>query len=123
MTTKHLILWDGECGFCRRTAHWFVSHDKTGTLTACAYQEAPSPPMTPTLFVACDSAVHIALADGTVLNAGRATLYLFECVGWGWLARILRIPPFAWGVEPLYRIIANNRTLFARFFFTQEPKN
>lgn len=121
MNDKHLVLWDGECGFCRRTAHWFVSHDRTGTLTQCAYQKAPSPPMTPELFVACEFAVHLALADGRVLKAGEATLYLFDCVGWGLVARVLRVPPFVWGVEPLYRFIANHRNLFARFFFRKEP--
>lgn len=76
--------------------------------------------MTPELSTACEFAVHIVLKDGKILRAGRATLFLFSCVGWGIVSRILAIPPFLWGVELLYRIVANNRPFFARFFFTHE---
>lgn len=118
-TTQACILWDGECGFCRRAAAWFVQHSR-GKLRAMPFQEAPSPPMTPELWAAYEKAVHVILADGRIVRAGRAVLFLLEQVGWGWLARILRIPPLIWLVEWGYRIIANNRPFFARFFFTKE---
>jgi predicted DCC family thiol-disulfide oxidoreductase YuxK len=115
-----LILWDGECGFCRRSAAWFVSHARHRTLQAIPYQQAPSPPMTPELYAACEHAVHIVLPDGRILRAGRALLFLMEQTGWRWLARVLRVPPLVGLVEWFYGIVAQDRPFFARFFFTKE---
>jgi predicted DCC family thiol-disulfide oxidoreductase YuxK len=76
--------------------------------------------MTPSLSAACEKAVHVVRADGTVLRAGRACLFILEELGWGRFARLLARPPFVWAVELGYRIVAHNRSLFARFLFTGE---
>ncbi len=120
MDGQNLILWDGECAFCRRTAQWFLRQDKRKVLSAVPYQEAPAPPMTPELAAACEKAVHVVKTDGTILRAGRAALFLLEQTKWKPLARLLASPPFLWLVEIGYGIIARNRPFFARFFFTKE---
>jgi hypothetical protein len=84
------------------------------------YQEAPSPPLTPELAAACDRAVHVVTADGAVLRAGRAVLFILERCGWGAAARCLALPPFVWGVEAIYSLVARNRMLVSRFLFTRE---
>ncbi|MBV9468010.1 MAG: DUF393 domain-containing protein [Abitibacteriaceae bacterium] len=117
---KHLILWDGECGFCRRVIHWVLHRDKKQRFEALAYQEAPSPPMTPELAAACAQAVHVIKTDGIILRAGRATLFILEQLGWVPLARLLLCPPLIWLVELGYRLIANHRMFFSRFFFRSE---
>ena len=76
--------------------------------------------MTPDLYAACERAVHVVTADGKVLRAGRACLFILERIGWGWQARVLRLPPFIWAIELGYRIVAANRPFFARFLFTKE---
>ena len=76
--------------------------------------------MTPDLYAACERAVHVVAADGTVLRAGRACLFILERIGWGGWARVLRLPPFLWVIELGYRIVAANRPFFARFLFTKE---
>ncbi len=76
--------------------------------------------MTPALYVACRHAIHVVKADGTVLRAGRACLFILEELEWGWIARCLAVPPFIWVVELGYRIVAANRQLFARFLFRNE---
>jgi len=86
------------------------------------YQEAPSPPMTPALYEACKRAVHVIKSDGTVLRAGRASLFVLEQIGWGWAARLLMLPPFIWAVELGYALVARNRSFFARFLFTKEQR-
>ena len=40
------LIWDGHCGFCRRSVDWVRSHDRDGLFRTVPYQEAPSPPMT-----------------------------------------------------------------------------
>ena len=76
--------------------------------------------MTPDLYAACERAVHVVTADGKVLRAGRACLFILERIGWSWRARVLRLPPFIWCIELGYRIVAANRPFFARFLFTKE---
>ena len=76
--------------------------------------------MTEALFSACEKAVHIIRSDGRVYRAGRAVLFVLECLGWGWGARILSYPPFVWLVEALYRLVARHRGFFARYLFRQE---
>ena len=76
--------------------------------------------MTPELAAACDRAVHVIRRDGTVLRAGRATLYILERIGWGVFARLLSYPPFVWLVEALYALVARNRQFAAGFLFRKE---
>lgn len=76
--------------------------------------------MTPALKHACEQAVHIVTADGQVLRAGRASMFILARTGWGWLARLLSIPPFIWFVEIGYWIVARNRPFFSKVMFTRK---
>ncbi len=77
-------------------------------------------PMTPQLEAVCKRSLHIVKADGTVIRAGRATLFILEHLGWGLWARLLAVPPFIWLVELGYWIVAKNRPIFAKFLFRRE---
>lgn len=77
--------------------------------------------MTPELYAACENAVHVVTADGTILRAARAALFILGRVGHPLIARVLLLPPFLWFAEIGYRIVANHRDFFARFFFRREP--
>lgn len=116
----HLVLWDGECNFCRRVSYWVQRANRDRSLQTCPYQECPWPPMTPELASACEKAVHVLTADGRTLRAGRAALFILKRCGFGFIARLLRLPPFIWGVEIAYRIVAGHRDFFARFLFIHE---
>ena len=117
---RHLILWDGDCGFCQQSVEWLTKRDRRGEFEAMPYQSAPSPPMTPELAAACQTAVHVLTTNGRTLRAGRAGLFLLERIGFGDFARILALPPFIWFVELGYRIIARNRYFFSRLLFGKE---
>jgi hypothetical protein len=73
--------------------------------------------MTDALREACARAIHVVKADGTILRAGRASMYILQYLGWGWFARFLTYPPMIWFVELGYFIVARNRKLFAKFMF------
>ncbi len=117
MSEPALLLWDGECGFCRRSVEWAERHDTGNAFRALPYQQAPSPPMTPELRAACARAVHVLTADGAVLRAGRACLWVLARTGHGLLARVLAIPPLVWAVELGYWLVARNRRLASRVLF------
>jgi predicted DCC family thiol-disulfide oxidoreductase YuxK len=118
---KAWVLWDGECGFCRRCVAWAVRHDRANRLRPVPYQRAPSPPMTPRLRRACARAVHVVTPEGRVLRAGRAVLYLVGVSGWPEVVWLLGLPPLIWLIEIAYRIVAENRPLFGRFLLRDEP--
>ena len=120
MIARHLLLWDGDCGFCRRSAALVCREDAAGVFETSPYQQAPTPPMTPELFSACSRSVHVITSDGRVLRAGRACLFILHELGHPTLARALLIPPFIWMIELGYRIVAANRPLLSRVFFRHE---
>jgi predicted DCC family thiol-disulfide oxidoreductase YuxK len=113
----HLVLWDGECGFCSRAIAWLQRNDREHRFQFTKYQEAPSPPMTPELYRACGKAVHVIDREGSIHRGARATLFILEREGWGPIARFLSLPPFVWIVELGYCLVASNRSFFSRFFF------
>jgi predicted DCC family thiol-disulfide oxidoreductase YuxK len=111
---RHRIVWDGDCGFCRRAVAWALARDRAGELEATPYQAVPTPPMTPALAAACRRAVHVHTRDGRWLRGGRACLFVLERVGFPRLARLATLPPLLWLVEGGYRIVATNRPFFSR---------
>jgi len=111
---RHLLLWDGECGLCRRCVRWIGVRDRAGLFETVPYQELPSPPMTPDLALACAGAVHVFTRDGARLRGGRAVLFVTEHLGWRRTSRALSFPPMVWLVELGYRLVARNRRLVSR---------
>ena len=73
--------------------------------------------MTPALYQACRWAVHVVTADGQVLRAGRASLFVLAQIGWSGPTRLFALPPLIWLVEAAYRLVADHRPFFARFLF------
>src|SRR3954452_2453599 len=111
---RHLIVWDGACGFCRRAVEWALAHDQRGTFAAMPYQDVPSPPMTPEMRAACARAVHVITSDGTVLRGGRACMFVLRELGWRRSAAVGAMPPFVWAVEAAYRWVTRHRAETSR---------
>ena len=114
---KHLVLWDGDCGFCRRSVKWLLSHDRFGHLEAQSNQEAD---ISPELREACQNAVHVVKSDGEILRGGRAVLFCGTQTRWNRLARIGLWPVVLPFIEIGYAIVAKNRAVFSKFLFTRE---
>lgn len=114
MTTKHLVLWDGQCGFCRRCVQFLARYDRFQRLEFCPYQEAE---LSPSLREACKGAMHVIKANGEVIKAGRAAMFCGQFTRWHQLARIAQWPVFLPFVELGYKLVAANRGLFSKFLF------
>ena len=76
--------------------------------------------MTDALAAQCARAVHVIAADGRILRAGRASLYVLGCLGWRATEAIASRRPLVWLVEAGYWLVARNRPFFARFMFRRE---
>lgn len=114
MPFKHLVLWDGECDFCRRCVVWLRAHDRFGRLDFCPYQGAD---LSPAMREACSQALHVVKANGDIIWAGRAALFCGRFTRWHGLARIGEWPVFLPFVELGYRVVAANRDLFSKLLF------
>ena len=104
------LLFDGDCGFCTRLADWVARRDQGRRLRVVAYQEAPSPPMTPELRVACAEALHAITPRGRVLRGGDATIFALGAVGQRGLARVLWRRPLRDVMGFGYKIVARMRS-------------
>jgi hypothetical protein len=76
--------------------------------------------MTPALYAACVRAVHVVTADGRILRAGRAGLFIFDQIGYHRFAWLFTLPVLSQAAELGYWIVAHNRALFGRFLFRSE---
>jgi predicted DCC family thiol-disulfide oxidoreductase YuxK len=113
---RHWIVWDGDCGFCRRAVEWVLARDRDEIFEAVPYQALPEPTLPSDIRTACRDAVHVRTADGQWLRAGRASLFVLERIGWPRFARLAQRRPFVWLVEAGYRVVAANRAFFSRLF-------
>jgi len=111
------LIWDGECGFCRRSVEWVAARDRAQLFHIVPYQQTPSPPMTDQLRERAKRAVQIIEPDGTVIEAGRAVAFVLGAIGKKRIARLMMWGPFRPLTEWGYRRVANNRDFFSKFMF------
>jgi predicted DCC family thiol-disulfide oxidoreductase YuxK len=111
---RHVLLWDGRCGFCQQCVTWLMHQPGASGFEAMPYQNAAPPLVTPEIKRASARAMHVLTIDGRVLKAGRASLFILEKLGWRWTARVLSWPPFVWLVELAYKLVAVNRNRISR---------
>lgn len=77
--------------------------------------------MTTDLYEACRQAIHLISPTGEMMRAGRAALFIMEQLGYpSWAIELLRRPPFIGLIEWGYDLVAKNRTIAAKLFFTTE---
>ena len=114
------LFWDGACGLCRRAVAWVKHRDVPNQIRAVPYQDAPRPPMTDSLARRCERSVYVITPGGQILSADRASLYVLGKVGFPHLARVGGLPPFLWGVELGYWIVARNRQFFSKWLFPEK---
>ena len=114
---RHLVLWDGDCGFCRRSVEWLAANDKRGALEFKPYQSVE---LAPSLKESCSHSVHVIKTDGEVIRAGRAMMFCGTFTRFGGWARIALWPIFLPFIELGYKFIAANRMLVSKVLFKTE---
>jgi len=111
----YLLLWDGQCDFCRRSVEWL--HKKApDKFVPLPYQEHKSW-LPPEIFEDCKRQFYLRTPQGKYLGGGRAAIKLFDLLGWKFFSRLLGLPGFSQLTEVLYRLVARNRNFLNRFFF------
>lgn len=116
MSGRHLILYDAQCGFCRRSLGWFLRWDRRGALEPVALQD----PRAAELLADLDPAArmeswHLVSPSGKRWSAGAAVPPLLRLLpGGNPLAALLAASPRT--TERAYRFVADHRDAFGRLF-------
>ena len=117
-TQPALVIFDGDCGFCRRSLGWLRRQLLPGAeLSFRPFQTAT---ISPELRAACEQAVHVLAPDGMVYRAGQAVVYCLLLTRWRRLALLLRSGPLHWLLERIYAFVAGHRIFLSRFIFVHE---
>ena len=100
--TRPTLIYDGECGFCRRSVDWLQRWDREHRIALVPFQHRARVAAFNIPLPALAAAMHLVLPppDGRVLSGADAVPELLERLpGKGWLAWGFRIP----GVRPIAR--------------------
>jgi predicted DCC family thiol-disulfide oxidoreductase YuxK len=110
-----LVLYDGDCGICERSATWLTHLDARRRLEIRPLQSAAALVTDAPAVDVMREAIHVRLADGTWRRGGDAVLAaLEELPGWRVAARLVRRTPLNRLVEPVYDLVARNRWTISR---------
>lgn len=111
----HVLLYDGECGFCHRVVRFVLARDRKGTFRFAALQSAVAAreltrfggrPQDLTTFYVIED---YGTAGATVHGRARAVWVVADALGWPWrAASLLRVLPAAW-TDAAYRLVARHR--------------
>ncbi|MGO9115678.1 MAG: thiol-disulfide oxidoreductase DCC family protein [Thermoguttaceae bacterium] len=117
---KLLLLYDGDCPFCRREVDWLKRRDREGHL---ALENIADPGFDPARYgltqEEVQAALHGILPDGQVVRRVEAIRYAYRAVGLGWLVAPTRWPVVRWVLDGMYRIFARNRLRWGRLLGRQ----
>ena len=107
---RALVVYDADCGFCRRTVRRLRTLDVRGRLRFRPLQDerlyAEEPRLTRE---ACERTLHLVAEDGTIHAGGDAMREVFARVGAGSVTWILRLPVARTITRLAYELVADRR--------------
>ena len=105
------LVYDGECGFCTRSARWVERRDRAARISVKPSQEAgliESLGLTPEEVERASWAVE---AGGRKFEGAAAISRVLMELGAGWrvLGSLYEVPPIRWVEDRYYRRVARRR--------------
>lgn len=111
---RWLLLWDGECGFCRRSVERVLRWDRRGEIQALRYQDALDW-LPEAVRERSPHQAHLRSPDGRYWGGGAAVIRLAGVLGHPLLERVLGAPGMRQAVELGYRLVARHRRRIGRW--------
>jgi predicted DCC family thiol-disulfide oxidoreductase YuxK len=117
-TKRHIVIFDGKCGFCRASVHFLKKLDWLGKLEFVSLTDpralAIAPGVTKEDF---EKAVYCVSNKGKITSAARCFRFMAIRVPLLFpLGLLLWFPGMIWIAEKIYEWIANHRSLLSRIF-------
>ncbi len=108
------MIYDGNCGFCKRSMASFLAFDGLRQIAIRNYRTDPSP-VVPSALV--DKHLYVVLPDGRALPGFEAYRYVVPRVpGMWWMVPFFYVPVLSRLIgTPLYNWIAANRSRISRY--------
>jgi predicted DCC family thiol-disulfide oxidoreductase YuxK len=115
MRPKHpTVIYDGECGICRRAVGWLQRWDRERNLRYIAFQDGRVAAFGIAL-PALAAALHLVLPDGRVYAGADAAAPLLRMLpGKRWVAGLFRVPGVPALARRIYAWIAARRHCLVR---------
>lgn len=114
--TRPVLVYDGDCGFCRRSIRWIQTHDRAERLEYLPRQSADRIARYPQLDATrYQNAIQLVCPDGTIRSGAAATATALTSLPdrrWQYLGRLLQLPGIRQCARLGYQWIANNRHRF-----------
>ncbi len=108
---QSLVVYDAECGFCRRTVAKLRTLDRSGRLRFRPLQDEALYRDEPRLSrAACQRTLHLVTEDGVIHAGGDAFRETMTRVGAGRVTWVLRLPLARTVTELVYRAVAAARS-------------
>lgn len=113
---KKLVIFDGDCGICTKTAEWIERKDKKERLTVKPFQILDLDKYDLELEQVQSSVYFIN--EGKKIDKARAVYEILKQLTgfWGFLGAAASNSFIAWFSNPFYVLIARNRTKVSRMF-------
>jgi predicted DCC family thiol-disulfide oxidoreductase YuxK len=110
MGPRPLLIYEGDCGFCNRSAR-FIARRMPTTAELKPWQLVDLDAYGVTRRQARYEIVWVDVDGRTYGGAQAVARLLLDCGGaWAALGALMRLPPFRWVAHGLYRAVAANRT-------------
>ena len=108
------MIYDGQCGFCKRSMAWFLAFDGLKQIQVRDFRTDPSPVVSDE---AVNKALYLVLPDGRALPGFEAYRYVVLRVpGLWWQIPFFYVPVLSRLVgHPIYNWIATNRSTLSRW--------
>ena len=123
---KHLLLWDGDCGFCARCAEWLQTQDRKELFEIVPHQSKSESFLAEYNldYAQCRKEIKLITCNGEVLGGAEATNFFLEkYFPWSFVIRIIkRLPPLLAIEKILYHLIAINRPLLSKWLGVKSCK-
>ncbi len=110
------LLYDGDCGLCRRFINWLASRDHQGRLRLAAYQDVP---LSSQARARAERSLQLVDPQGRREERGRAVLQALALTGSA-PTRWLRTPPLIYLVDLGYCWVAKHRELVSKWIQHRE---
>lgn len=112
---RWLLVYDGDCGFCRGSAAWVLERDRRGLVEARPFQASGVLEEAGVSRSRAERAAWLVAPDGRRWSGADAAARVLRLLpGWGLAGRLLGVPPVIWIARVVYRWIADHRPLVAR---------
>jgi len=121
---REYILWDGDCGFCRRSVEVLARMDEQSTFIVAPYQSFAESELRKVglSFRKCAREVQIVSRSGrTFGGAFGINYFLWQQSRWKFAVISGFLFPLLFLIEVvIYKIVASNRMLFSQILFPKD---